>query len=144
MGGVSSEREVSLRTGNAILKILNQEGIDGVAIDPVNNFIEVLQKGMFDVAFIALHGPGGEGGSIQGLLDSINLPYTGSKVIGSAICMDKVATKRIWLATGLPTLPFFTGDPFIEVDEAIDLKWTSIKYHTFIMAKKEVFKNKDL
>ncbi len=126
MGGVSAERKISLETGNAVLKVLKGQGIEAIAVDAVGDFIEILQQGSFDVVFIALHGPGGEDGTVQGLLDFINLPYTGSDVTGSAICIDKVATKRIWLATDLPTLPFFTAQPFVELDTKAIIKELSL------------------
>lgn len=101
-GGTSSEREISLRSGQAVLNSLLRSKIDAVGIDtaqPLNQLLE----GPYDRIFIALHGRGGEDGTIQGLLESLNLPYTGSKVLGSALAMDKYRTKLVWQALGLPT-----------------------------------------
>lgn len=101
-GGKSSEREISLLSGQAVLNSLLRSKIDAVGIDtaqPLNQLLE----GQFDRIFIALHGRGGEDGTIQGLLETFNLPYTGSKVLGSALAMDKHRTKLIWQALGLPT-----------------------------------------
>lgn len=107
MGGVSSEREVSLTSGRAILAALLRKGVDAHAVDV--SFPEVitqLKQGKFDAAFIALHGTGGEDGVIQGLLEILQLPYTGSDVTGSSIAMNKIASKRIWQALNLPVLPY--------------------------------------
>ena len=97
-GGDSAEREISLRSGNAILSALQNQGVDVVGIDVHfdGNLFEQLQK--IDTAFIALHGRGGEDGVIQAILQSMNIPYTGSGVAASAIGMDKLKTKLLWRA----------------------------------------------
>ncbi|MBE9562374.1 MAG: D-alanine--D-alanine ligase [Proteobacteria bacterium] len=101
MGGKSAEREISLLSGQAVLQALLKQGIDAESIDTKYDFINKLAK--FDRVFIALHGRGGEDGSIQGLLESMEIPYTGSGILGSALALDKYRTKQIWQELGLPT-----------------------------------------
>jgi D-alanine-D-alanine ligase len=102
-GGTSSEREVSLMSGAGVLKALQSQGIDAHAFDPATQPLQALKDLRFDCAFVALHGRGGEDGTLQGALEWLGLPYTGSGVKASAIAMDKVATKQIWLHQGLST-----------------------------------------
>ena len=107
LGGHSAEREISLRSGNAVLDALRAAGVDAHAVDAADaNLLEQLSGGGFDRAFIALHGRGGEDGVIQGLLETIGMPYTGSGVLGSALGMDKLRTKQIWQSAGIPTPAF--------------------------------------
>ena len=103
LGGNSAEREVSLSSGEAVYRALIAQGIDAVKVDPKFDLIKQLNEHQVDIAFIALHGVGGEDGTIQGLLEFYGLPYTGSGVKSSAICMDKWRTKLIWQSLGLPT-----------------------------------------
>ncbi|MBM95505.1 MAG: D-alanine--D-alanine ligase [Oceanospirillaceae bacterium] len=103
MGGTSAERDVSLRSGSAVMAALQRQGIDAVAIDVGRDIVAQLQSQSFDLAFIALHGRGGEDGTIQGVLEWLQIPYTGSGVMASAIAMDKWRTKLLWQASGLPT-----------------------------------------
>ncbi len=103
MGGTSAERAVSLKSGQAVYAALQQSGADVIAIDVQAHAIEQLTNTGFDVAFIALHGRGGEDGTIQGVLEWLDKPYTGSGVMASALAMDKWRTKLIWQAAGLPT-----------------------------------------
>lgn len=103
MGGRSAEREISLRSGNAVLQALRQRGVDAHGVDAGDDVIEQLRVGGFDRTFIALHGRGGEDGVIQGALETIGMPYTGSGVLGSALGMDKLRCKRLWQSAGLPT-----------------------------------------
>jgi len=105
MGGWSAEREVSLRSGQAVLSALQTQGVAAQGIDADRNISRVLANGEFDRVFIALHGRGGEDGVIQGALDILGLPYTGSGVMASALGMDKLRTKQLWLGVGLPTPP---------------------------------------
>lgn len=105
MGGTSAERAVSLRSGAAVLAALSRQGIDAVGIDVDANIVSRLVSESFDLAFIALHGRGGEDGTIQGVLEWIGIPYTGSGVMASAVAMDKWRTKLLWKAVGLPTPP---------------------------------------
>lgn len=103
MGGTSSEREISLKTGQSIYRALREEGYKAVAIDVGKNIISDLKKNNVNLAFIALHGPLGEDGTIQGLLEVLGIPYTSSGVLASALAMDKVKTKEIFLAYKIPT-----------------------------------------
>ncbi len=106
MGGLSAEREVSLKTGNAALKALQQRGYDAVPIDADRTLPEQLRRAGIEVAFIALHGRYGEDGTIQGLLEILGIPYTGSGVATSGIAIDKVLTKQLWMFHRLPTPAF--------------------------------------
>ena len=103
MGGRSAEREVSLMSGGGVLKALQGQGIDAHAFDPAERDLSDLKKDGFQRAFIALHGRFGEDGTVQGALELMGIPYTGSGVMPSALAIDKVMTKRVWLAEGLPT-----------------------------------------
>ena len=106
MGGRSAEREISLQTGAAILAALHRQDVDAWEIDAGETVVSDLVGAGFDRVFIALHGRGGEDGVIQGALETLNLPYTGSNVLGSALSMDKVKCKWIWQSQGLPTPEF--------------------------------------
>lgn len=106
MGGTSSEREVSLRSGGAVFNALKKIGYNAVAIDAASNICEVLKNEKIDIAFLVLHGGWGEDGSIQGLLEVMGIPYTGSDVISSAIAMNKAASKKIFLYHRIPAPPF--------------------------------------
>jgi len=103
MGGLSAERDISLLTGKAVLAALIEKGIDAEAIDAGKDVIEKLSQGHYDRVFIALHGRGGEDGQIQGVLETLQMPYTGSDVLGSALSMDKLRCKQLWQAENLPT-----------------------------------------
>ena len=103
MGGNSAEREVSLKSGAAVLAALQRQGVDAHAFDPAKRSLGDLAMAEFDRVFIALHGRYGEDGCIQGALELMGLPYTGSGVMASAIGMDKWRTKLLWQAAGLPT-----------------------------------------
>jgi len=103
MGGDSAEREVSLKSGAAVLAALLRGGVDAHGIDAGDDVLDRLKSGGYDRAFIILHGRGGEDGVIQGALERIGLPYTGSGVLGSALGMDKHRTKALWRGLGLPT-----------------------------------------
>lgn len=106
LGGRSAEREVSLRSGAAILNALVRQGIDAVAFDPAHDDITQLKKLGFERVFIALHGRGGEDGSIQGFLQTLEIPFTGSDVLSSAIAMDKSKSKQIWNSLQLATAQY--------------------------------------
>ena len=103
MGGTSAEREVSLMSGQGVLRALQSLGVDAHGFDPAARALDELQRDGFSRCFIALHGRHGEDGTVQGALELLGLPYTGSGVLASAIAMDKTMTKRVWLAEGLPT-----------------------------------------
>ena len=121
MGGCSAEREISLRSGTAVLQALQAAGVDAHAVDTADkDLLDKLLKGGFSRAFIALHGRGGEDGVIQGLLQSIGLPYTGSGVLGSALGMDKLRTKQVWHSAGLPTPDFTVLASAADVRQAKD------------------------
>ncbi|MDJ0806481.1 MAG: D-alanine--D-alanine ligase [Gammaproteobacteria bacterium] len=105
MGGESAEREISLNSGNAVLVALQRQGVDAHGIDAGPDVLQQLDEGDFERAFIMLHGRGGEDGVIQGALERIGQPYTGSGVLGSALGMDKYRSKLLWLGAGLPTPP---------------------------------------
>ena len=102
MGGQSAEREISLKSGAAVLNALTERNIEAEAIDVGVDVFEQLRSGNYERAFIALHGPLGEDGSIQGGLDVIGLPYSGSGVMASSICMNKLMTKQIWRGCNIP------------------------------------------
>lgn len=102
-GGWAAERPVSLNSGAAVLKALQDSGVDAHGIDVDRNIISVLQVGQFDRVFNILHGAGGEDGVLQGALEILGIPYTGCGVMASAISMDKLMTKRVWAGAGLPT-----------------------------------------
>jgi D-alanine-D-alanine ligase len=106
LGGRSAEREVSLKSGSLVLQALRARGVDAHAFDPAERGIEDLIAGGFERAFIALHGRFGEDGTLQGALEWLGLPYTGSGVLGSALAMDKLRTKLVWQASGIPTPPW--------------------------------------
>jgi D-alanine-D-alanine ligase len=106
MGGMSSEREISKNTGSAIIKALQKRGYNAVPVDVDNKIADILQKNNIEVAFIALHGSLGEDGTIQGLLEILRIPYTGSGILASALSINKVASKIIFSYHGLPTPSF--------------------------------------
>jgi D-alanine-D-alanine ligase len=103
MGGPSSEREISFLSGRAVLAALREKDIDAHAFDPKERRLLELERERFDRVFIALHGRFGEDGTVQGALETIGIPYTGSGVMASALAMDKWRTKLVWLASGIPT-----------------------------------------
>ncbi|MCX5719707.1 MAG: D-alanine--D-alanine ligase, partial [Nitrospirae bacterium] len=106
MGGQSAEREVSLRSGNAIYNALKGLGYHTVAIDAGPDLCSVLISNKIEIAFLALHGGYGENGSVQGMLEVLGIPYTGSKVLASALAMDKDASKKIFIYHDIPVPPF--------------------------------------
>jgi D-alanine-D-alanine ligase len=105
MGGTSSEREVSLDSGRNVLEALRARGVDAHAVDGIPALASALMQKQYDRVFNILHGHngGGEDGVLQGLLEALGVPYTGSGVLGSALSMDKIRTKQVWLSLGLPT-----------------------------------------
>ena len=103
MGGASAERDVSLMSGRGVLQALRSRGVDAYAFDPAQSELGELQRGGYARCFIALHGRHGEDGTVQGALELLGIPYTGSGVMASSMSMDKIMTKRIWRAEGLPT-----------------------------------------
>ncbi len=125
LGGESAEREVSLLSGNAVLNALLVRGYNAVAIDPADADFEA-RLATVDVAFIALHGPGGEDGAMQAVLETKGLPYTGSRVSASATAMDKLATKQVWLDCDLPT------PPFVELGGVEQIDGLTLQYPMFV------------
>lgn len=124
LGGRSAEREVSLKSGAMVLAALRRQGVDAHGFDTGSQSLAELAAQHFDRVFIALHGRGGEDGTIQGSLELMGIPYTGSGVMASAIAMDKVFTKRIWQTHGLPTPRYQVlrrGDALREVPDALGL-----------------------
>src|ERR1044071_558382 len=105
MGGTSAEREVSLDSGRNCLDALRRQGVDAFGVDGITELLKELSAGGVARVFNILHGNrgGGEDGVVQGLLEAYGVPYTGSDVLGSALSMDKIRTKQVWLALGLPT-----------------------------------------
>jgi len=114
MGGTSGEREISLRSGAAVLDALLNSGVDAHGVDVDEAIFSFLQTNNFDRAFIALHGCGGEDGAMQGGLEILNLPYTGSDVMASSLCMNKLMTKKIWANAGVQS------PKFMSLDKAVD------------------------
>jgi len=105
-GGISSEREVSLRSGQAVFNTLKELGFNSVFIDAGKDLCEKIKEEKIDVAFLVLHGGWGENGAVQGMLEVMGIPYTGSGVLSSALAMDKEATKKIFIYHGIPVPPF--------------------------------------
>ena len=120
MGGRSAEREVSLMSGAGVLEALRSRGVDAHAFDPADRALDDLVREGFARVFIALHGRFGEDGTVQGALELLRLPYTGSGVMGSAIAMDKVYTKRIWTTHQLPTPGFMVARSADDVRSAAE------------------------
>jgi len=118
MGGSSAEREISLQSGQAVFEALQRQKVDAHIVDPQENLMTQLATGNFDRVFIALHGRGGEDGLMQGLLETLELPYTGSGVLGSSLAMDKCRSKRVWLSHELAT------PAFVELNEHSD--WENV------------------
>lgn len=124
MGGRSAEREISLKSGAMVLGALKKSGIDAHAFDPRDLGLEQLLAQHFDRVFIALHGRFGEDGTVQGALEYLGIPYTGSGVMASALAMDKWRTKLLWQAAGIPTPPYellSQGSDFAGVGERLGL-----------------------
>ncbi len=118
MGGWSAEREVSLMSGNQVCDSLRAAGVDVTAVDADQNIASVLASGGFNRSFLILHGRGGEDGCIQGALDLIDMPYTGSGVLGSALAMDKMRSKIVCTAHGIPTPDAFMASTIEEANVA--------------------------
>lgn len=119
MGGRSAEREISLLSGNGVLSALKSLGIDAIAFDPAQLSLDQLKTQNYTHAFIALHGRHGEDGTVQGALELMGIPYTGSGVLASAIAMDKQMTKRLWRAEHLLTPPSVWLPPHKQTSEKI-------------------------
>ena len=133
MGGQSAERDVSLNSGSAVLQALTSQKVDAHGIDVGADILSVLQKGKFDRVFIALHGRGGEDGTIQGALQTLGIPYTGSGVMASALAMDKLRTKQIWYALDYPTPAF----ALISSKEELEVKVKELGFPMMIKPSQE-------
>jgi len=118
LGGTSSEREVSLNSGRNIFQALQRRGVDVRAVDSTPALVQALVAKQFDRVFNIMHGGDGENGVVQGLLESFGIPYTGSGVLGSALSMDKIRTKQVWLSLGLPTPRYLRLQPGEDVQAA--------------------------
>ncbi|MBP6484365.1 MAG: D-alanine--D-alanine ligase [Rhodoferax sp.] len=128
MGGASAEREVSLMSGAGVLNALRSRGVDAHAFDPAERDLGELRREGYARCFIALHGRLGEDGTVQGALELLGIPYTGSGVMASSISMDKVMTKRIWLSEGIPTPRYqllrrdaFSAEELMAIPESLGL-----------------------
>jgi D-alanine-D-alanine ligase len=121
MGGPSAEREISLISGKAVLEALRGRGVDAHAFDPAQREILELRREGFERVFIALHGRFGEDGTVQGALETLRIPYTGSGVMAPALAMDKWRTKLVWHATGIPTPRFAMVTASTEWGNVLDL-----------------------
>lgn len=119
-GGTSAEREVSLNSGRNVLEALRASGIDAHPVDGIPALLDAVRAGHYARVFNILHGRGGEDGMLQGALDALRVPYTGSGILGSALSMDKVRTKQVWQAIGLPTPRFVAYRPGDNLQTAIN------------------------
>jgi D-alanine-D-alanine ligase len=123
-GGISSEREVSLHSGEQVYEALDKGKYNVLQYDPQSDLARLVQDApKIDIAMIILHGPYGEDGTVQGLLDLLNIPYQGSGVLGSALAMNKIATKRLYEKAGLPMIPYIVYDR----DETVDVQKCAAK-----------------
>jgi D-alanine-D-alanine ligase len=121
MGGPSAEREVSLMSGRGVVEALRGKGVDAHAFDPAERELFELKREGFERVFIALHGRFGEDGTVQGALETLRIPYTGSGVLGSALAMDKWRTKLVWDASGIPTPRFAMVTPGTNWERLVEL-----------------------
>lgn len=133
MGGLSAEREVSLKSGTAVLEALRRRGVDAHEIDAGRDVLKQLDGKGFDRVFIALHGRWGEDGVIQGALDVLGLPYTGSGVLGSALAMDKLRSKQLWSAVDIPT----PGYALLEADAPLESVVTRVGLPLMVKPNRE-------
>ena len=118
-GGDSAEREVSLDSGRNVLEALKSRGVDATGVDGVPALVDALRERRYDRVFNILHGRGGEDGTLQGALEALRVPYTGSGVLGSALTMDKIRTKQVWIAAGLATPRFVRLERGADVERAL-------------------------
>ena len=119
MGGASAEREVSIMSGSGVLQALRARGVDAHAFDPAYTGLNTLKQEGYGRCFIALHGRHGEDGTVQGALELMGIPYTGSGVLPSSMAMDKIMTKRLWRADGLPTPDWRLVDSAVDTEQAL-------------------------
>lgn len=133
MGGESAERAVSLDGGNAVAQALAAEGVDVRAIDGIPALIDAVREGQIDRVFNLLHGRGGEDGTVQGALECLGVPYTGSRVLGSALSMDKLRSKYVFMAHALPT-PAFAS---LHVASRSAIDWETLPVPAFVKPARE-------
>ncbi len=136
-GGWSNEREISLRSGRNVMQALKNKGYEVVEIDMNRDIGNVLYKEKIDVAYVILHGAPGEDGSIQGLLELMNLPYTGSGILGSAIALNKIVSKQLFEANNIPTLPYVVLRDTDKLDEEFFASVDKIGFPIIIKAYSE-------
>ncbi len=129
LGGRSAEREVSLKSGTMVLNALRSRGVDAHPFDPAKRDIDEMIGERFERVFIALHGRFGEDGTLQGILEWLGIPYTGSGVLGSALAMDKIRSKLLWQASGIPT------PPYERLDAGADLRGVADRLGLPLMVK---------
>ncbi|MCK4235061.1 D-alanine--D-alanine ligase [candidate division WOR-3 bacterium] len=137
MGGWSSEREISLDSGKNILASLKRQGFDAVALDMNRDFIEKIREEKIDIIFNILHGKPGEDGTVQGLLDLLGIPYTGSGLLASAIAMNKIMTKRILLKEGILTPNFYAVLEWEDIKKSVREAVEMVKFPMFIKPAEE-------
>ena len=137
MGGWSSERKISLMSGRNILTSLKRQGYDAVSIDMDRDLASIIAKKKVDVIFNILHGKPGEDGTVQGMLDLLGVPYTGSGLLASAIAMNKIMTKRILLREGILTPHFFVIEEWMEIDDAVQQAIKAVGFPLFMKPSNE-------
>ena len=139
LGGDSAERAVSLDSGAGVLAALRSRGVDAQPVDGLPALLEAIRAGTVDRVFNILHGGDGENGVLQGLLDALKVPYTGSGVLGSALTLDKIRTKQVWMAEGLPTPKFVRLPGGAHVDRAAQLRAAAeaLGYPVFVKPSNE-------
>ena len=137
MGGWSSEREISLRSGKNILDSLRRQGFSAVGIDMDKDFINKLKNENIDIIFNILHGKPGEDGTVQGLLELLGIPYTGSGLLASAVAMNKVVTKRILLREGIITPNFYVFEEWEEIEKCLEEAVDKIGFPMFMKPAEE-------
>jgi len=137
MGGWSNEREISLKSGRNILDSLKRQGLDAVGMDMDTNFIKRLKEEKIDIVFNILHGKPGEDGTVQGLLELLKIPFTGSGLLASAIAMDKVMTKRILSREGILTPNFYVFEEWKGIKDSLDEAIREVKFPMFMKPVEE-------
>ncbi len=128
MGGTSGEREVSLRSGKMVYESLLNQGFDALALDVKEDAVRAIVAESIDIAFVVLHGRGGEDGTIQGVLEQLQIPYTGSGVLASALSMNKIYSKRLFKLGGVPTPEYESLDPGWDLDRTIEVAEAHFEY----------------
>ncbi|MEZ5439210.1 MAG: D-alanine--D-alanine ligase [Lysobacteraceae bacterium] len=135
MGGPGSEREVSLQSGAGVLEALRSRGVDAVGVDGIPALVDAIRAGSIDRVFNILHGRGGEDGVLQGAMRALGVPLTGCGVLGAALSMDKVRSKQVWQAIGLPTAPYAVFHP--RTDEDLEAAIASVGLPVVVKPSRE-------